>query len=75
MFHSYLNYFTTVWGITRIPQKRITLLQEKGLRKSFNIFFYFLRNQRLKKKKWKQKRGKSSLDQLRREQGKYYKNQ
>ena len=32
MFHSYLNYVTTVWEKTRIPQKLITILKEKGLR-------------------------------------------
>lgn len=32
MLHSYLNYVTTVWEKTRIPQKRITILKEKGLR-------------------------------------------
>ena len=32
IFHSYLTYVTTVWGQTRIPQKRVTLLQKKALR-------------------------------------------
>ena len=32
MFYSYLNYFTTVWRKSRIPQKLIIFLQEKGLR-------------------------------------------
>ena len=29
IFHSYLTYVTTLWGQTRIPQKRITVLQKK----------------------------------------------
>ena len=32
IFYSYLTCVTTVWGQTRIPQKRITVLQKKALR-------------------------------------------
>ena len=32
IFHSYLTYVTTVWGQTRIPKKRITVLQKKALK-------------------------------------------
>ena len=32
IFHSYLAYVTTVWGQTRIPQKRRTDLQKKALK-------------------------------------------
>ena len=32
ILHSYLTYVTTIWRQTRIPQKRITVLQKKALR-------------------------------------------
>ena len=32
IFHFYLTSVTTVWGQTRIPQKRITVLQRKALK-------------------------------------------
>ena len=41
MFYSYLNYFTTVWRKSRIPQKLIIFLKEKGLRIMSSLPFSF----------------------------------